>query len=151
MFKPFVRYYEFRDQQNYSLEDICGFIERVSFERPFSWSVRPEGLVGVPDVPLFTKKGYIDKVVVSKQSSNRLKVEIKLDNMILLLVLYSSVIALFMPNHFFPTGTSYLDSLVPLIGSIYLPSLILVMRWNQRQKFTDYLERILGLDEVSTN
>ena len=151
MFKPVVRYYEFRDQQNYSLEEICSFIGRVPFERPFSWSVRSEKLIGIPDGSQFNNREYVNKVVVTKQASTRLKVEIELGNLILLLVLVISFFGLVMAMYFFCFGTSYLDTLVPLIGSIYLPSVIFIMRRNQRIEFTDYLERILGLEDASIN
>jgi hypothetical protein len=155
MFKPVIRYYEFRDQQNYSLEDICSFIERVPFERPFSWSVRQEGLVGLPDVPLFSRKGQIDKVVLTKLADTRIKVEIELDNPAFFLILFSSFFSAVLAIFLFSFEKVIEESIVLPFGfiivSIYLPSLVFFMRWNQRKELMNYLEKTFGLDEVSIN
>lgn len=151
MFKPVVRYYEFRDGENYSLSDICGFIDRVPMDRPFSWHVQKKGLVGVPEVSLFEKKGEVDEVILTKHSENCLRVEIQFDPITIPSVLLSAIsfLMVYVMGFFInqEIGT-FFPYWIIFAATIAKPVLLFFRRRNHQQEITDYLTRILGLEPV---
>lgn len=153
MLKPVVRYFEFRDGENYSLSDICGFMDRVPMDRPFSWRVEKKGLVGVPEVSLFEKKGQVDEVVLTKYSETCLRVEIRMDQSPIVNVVFSTVVTtgVFLYLTFFYTKEEVETVFFYwwlIIAAVCNPVLLFFQRRNHQREIIDYLIRVLGLDQA---